>query len=105
MICSSELQNAYIKLYDALRQYIWDIQEVRLIADLEVSIYDTFPDLDKIYLNLSKLDRQTKDAQDEDDNLKSCFQDLYDILNSEDSELYAKIPMVTEVIRNENSKI
>lgn len=99
VICSSDLQVSYVKLYDALRQFIWDMEIVKQIATLEVDIYDTFPDLDKIYSDLYNLDKQTKDAQNEDENLKICFQDLYDILSEDNIELYAKIPMVMEVIQ------
>ena len=48
MLNSSELQQSYIKLYKALRNYIWPYNKVELLGFLEVAVYDRFPDIDKV---------------------------------------------------------
>ena len=53
MISAKQIQNAYVDLYEKLREYIWPAHVVSKIADLEISVYRAFPDLIEIKNNFN----------------------------------------------------
>lgn len=93
------LQQAYIKLYRHLRDFIWDFSVVELIADLEVESFTTFPDVDKLRKTTNKLDIEFRDLLKDEDNedFKTTWNSFKDIVNN-NSEYYHKIHEVKEVI-------
>ena len=97
MISSTDIQNSYIKLYSALRQYIWDITTVQQIAALETSVYDVFPSIADIQSNLQKLRSMVSPVLKEDEALRECLDDMQTILDQADS-IYARLDHVQEVM-------
>lgn len=97
MISSTDIQNSYIKLYSALRQYIWDIGTVQQIAALETSVYDVFPSIADIQSNLQKLRSMVSPVLKEDEALRECLDDMQTILDQADS-IYARLDHVQEVM-------
>ena len=55
MIYSIDFQNAYVDLYRLMRNYIWDLDVVEMLADVEVATYDAFIDLEKLSKSYQKL--------------------------------------------------
>lgn len=98
MVNSADLQNAYVKLYACLRNYIWDFRVVQLIANLEVAVYTRIPDLVEVRRYLDSLKLETRDVCQEDEELSSAFDKMYDILG-ENTEVFSKIYVVTEVVQ------
>lgn len=100
MTNGSELQNAYINLYKELRRYVWDYMSIRTLAELEVSTFTRFPDVDDIrkYLNIMKVSALNVARDDED--LMNAFDDFYYILDSceTSSSVFAKLSQVQEVL-------
>lgn len=94
-----DLQQAYIRLYRYLRQFIWDFSVVELIADLEVQSFTTFPNVDKLRAVVTKLDSELRDIlrDDENEKLKIAWDNFKDIVNNEDT-FYHKIHEVKEVL-------
>lgn len=92
MLSAKQIQNSYIKLYKQLREYIWPYEVVKDIANLEISCFQTFPSLDDIKLNLSKLKQKCLRYLDIDDDqlVLEEFDDMSELLDSEDT-LFAKI--------------
>ena len=97
MISSTDIQNSYIKLYSALRQYIWDILTVQQIAALETSVYDVFPCISDIQVNLQRLRSMVSPVLKEDEELRECLEDMQTILDQADS-IYARLDQVQEVM-------
>lgn len=97
MISSTDIQNSYIKLYSALRQYIWDILTVQQIAALETSVYDVFPRISDIQVNLQRLRSMVSPVLKEDEELRKCLDDMQTILDQADS-IYARLDQVQEVM-------
>ena len=97
MISSTDIQNSYIKLYSALRQYIWDILTVQQIAALETSVYDVFPSIADIQSNLQRLRSMVSPVLKEDEELRKCLDDMQTILDQADT-IYARLDQVQEVM-------
>ena len=55
MTYSIDFQNAYVDLYRLMRNYIWDLDVVEMLADVEVATYDAFIDLEKLNKMYQKL--------------------------------------------------
>lgn len=97
MICSTDIQNSYMNLYSALRQYIWDINTVQQIAALETSVYDAFPSIAEVRSNLQRLRSMVSPALKDDEGLRECIDDMQTILDQADS-IYARLDQVQEVM-------
>ncbi len=100
MLSSNDLQSVYIKLYKNLRNYIWDFQIVEMIANLEISVYKVFPDVNEIRNNLISLKNNIKDVLSDDEDLSVSFQNFSDTLDSEDITIYAKLNQLRGVIQS-----
>lgn len=90
MISAKELQNKYNKLYVSLREYIWPLKIVENIADLEVAVYRTFPDIDEVRTCYNVLKMNALRLVKDDEELEGKFEDFREILDSSDN-LYSKI--------------
>lgn len=97
MLSYIELQTAYIDLYKQLRKYIWDFKTVEKLAELEVLVYQTFPDIDKVSAAFNSLKLDIRDTCMSDEELQTAETAFEDALNSADT-LYAKLNQVNEVI-------
>lgn len=95
MLNSVRIQDAYIKLYTQLRNYIWDFRTVQDIADLEIASFCKFPDiacvrnyLDKLYIIVTQ-----NITKDEDTDIYESFDNFYSVINT-DGSIYANILVV-----------
>ena len=48
MITQQDLARKYVKLYECVRQYIWPVETVQDLAELEVATYERFPEIEEI---------------------------------------------------------
>lgn len=81
VITSTDIQNRYQKLYTYLMDFLWDFDVFEKIADLEISIYDTFPDKDNMLKCLKELQYEIKDtyedlAENDDPGFEDAFKAL-----------------------------
>lgn len=90
MLNATQLQNSYNKLYEYLREYIWPVNVVEQIADLEVSCYKSFPNLIDVRNYYNKLKSSVFRYVEEDEGMETAFEEFKDVLES-DSTLYAKL--------------
>lgn len=97
MISSQDIQNMYIDLYTKLRNYIWPIDIVSTIADLEVACYQLFPSVENIKITLMKLKSMCKEQIKEDSEFSQCVEKFEKELNECDG-VYNKLTQVREVI-------
>lgn len=94
MITSRMLQNEYVDLYKAIRCYIWPIQVVEAIANLEIATYKSFPDVDEVKSDLNRVIYFVNLYVNDDEDLKKACDSFKERLN--DSSLYAKLDTRTE---------
>lgn len=106
MILSSTLQNAYNKMYVALREYIWPFDIVEQLSELEIATYQRFPDLKEVERKFNKLVNSVSytDPYREDEGIRECFDDFRDILNTSE-EVYYDITSFKEVTENEDTEV
>lgn len=102
-ISNLDLQQLYIDLYKELRRYIWPINTVSAIADLEVATFKACPTLDDIRLSLDTLKYLLRDKLAEDDDLKTAFDAFQSSIQDIDT-VYTILNKVEEVIPVENTE-
>lgn len=54
-----DLQTAYNDLYRQLAKYVWPVETVKLLADLEVAVFQVFPDVSSVRALFTKLRNAT----------------------------------------------
>jgi len=94
MISSNRLQDCYVNLYICLREYIWDLEVVEIISELEIETYRVFPDTAKIGKWLSKLKREIRsDGVSNDDKLQDVIDEFESVLSNA-NDMYATLKSV-----------
>ena len=109
MICSVDFQNAYNELFALMRNYIWDLDVVEMLADVEVATYDAFLDIEKLNRCFQRLYPEVMDVakDNDDDEMKKCadaFKKMIeDAINNEESA-YLDLYKVQEAAVHEDGK-
>lgn len=98
MTSSKEIQNSYINMYKYLRNYIWGFDTVERLADLEVEVYNSFPDISKIQSVFNQLYIDIRSVLDEDEELAQAVNEFKDLIMSIEGEFYLKLDKVQEAI-------
>lgn len=99
MITATKLQSAYNALYTQVRRYIWDFETVSALADLEVETYQAFPDMEQLSKKLAAFKRfvSATDVLREDKDMKKAFDEFEELVDGEDTILYANLKSFQEV--------
>lgn len=109
MTCSADLQAAYTWLYSCMRNYIWDLDVVEVLADVEVDTFDAFVDYEKAKKDFGKLYPSVKDVADanEDSDLLEAadnFQKIIDDSVADESPAVFNLIQVQETVGNPEVK-
>lgn len=98
-ITAASLQTAYNKLYAQFRNYVWEFDIIESLVDLEVEVYQTFPDIDSIKSKYKKLKQEVSytGAFQYYDELKEVFDAFEESVDDADG-LYANIKSFKEVV-------
>lgn len=99
MLTSTSLQQAYIEIYKAIREYIWEFRTVETLANLEIETFVAFPNLIKVKQLYSELKLLTNEVAAEDKELEKSMKKFGDLLEDVNS-LYLKPYVVNEVIQD-----
>ena len=67
-INSQDIQNAYMKFYAFMMQYLWNLDVVKNLANLEISIFQRFPDKEEMEKRINALELQIKDTMKDEEN-------------------------------------
>ena len=67
-INSQDIQNVYMKFYTFMMQYLWNLDVVKNLANLEISIFQRFPDKEEMEKCLNALELQIKDTMKDEEN-------------------------------------
>jgi len=91
LITSSDLQVKYEHLYSFLMEYLWEFTTVQALADLEIAIFQRFPDKDEMLKCLKDLKTKiaatyNELAADDEEKFKKTFEDLEQAVEDYDPE-------------------
>lgn len=97
---STDIQNAYLKFYPFMMQYLWDINTVINLANLEISIYKRFPNKEEMEKYIDLLEKAIKDTYKDEELLnnkdfKKAFEHLKSYIQDYDNtgfEIYNMVP-------------
>lgn len=98
MIGNKELQSKYNDMCAELRNYIWDFDTVDALADVEIEVYTTFPDILKLRNKFNQLFNDIRDVYRDDEDLRKSVDAFKNFIESDDST-WARIKQVREVIQ------
>lgn len=88
MVNALIIQHLYNKLYEQLRNYIWEIDCVECIAELEIESYKACIDLRAVDKKLKYLGKFIKDILKDDDELKRRYDDFIQAIDNNDGASY-----------------
>ena len=88
MVNALIIQHLYNKLYEQLRNYIWEIDCVECIAELEIECYKACIDLQVVDKKLKYLGKFIKDILKEDKDLKRRYDDFIQAIDNNDGASY-----------------
>lgn len=91
MLSSADLQIAYNHLYKELRNYIWDVDTVIDIAELETAVYKAFPAYSEVSHRFTQLAEDTVQCVRESEELRNAFREFQNTLRS-DTSWYLALP-------------
>lgn len=102
VITSMDIQNAYIKFYSYMMQYLWDLNTVMNLAKLEIAIYKRFPKKEEMQQYIDLLEKDIYLTYDNEealnsDDFKKSFEHLKQYIEDyEESglEIYAMVPNI-----------
>lgn len=90
MIASVGIQNKYLDLYKIMRNYLWDVDTLENLSDVEVEIFTRFVDKSKLQHAIRRLKRDIQPTFSDDEELKDAFTDLEELIDSIDTQ-YAEL--------------
>ena len=97
MISSTFFMNAYEKFYSEMRNYLWDIRTLELLADVQMTTYQAFVDADELLIKLDKLYQQIKPIAQDDEYLQDAFDEFRKCVeDNKESEAYFTLYRVEE---------
>ena len=99
MTSVTDLQIKYVDMDEHLRQYTWDFDTVESLAELEIDVYEAFPDIEKVKADFNKLYSNVKEYIEDDEPLKNTIENFKKELFKKDTTFYFKLNQVKEVLK------
>ena len=78
-----ELKKAYIKLYSGMMKYIWPVNTVELLAELETSVCNVFPIMSDVRNNFRRLRADVAADLRDDEDMKKAFDAFQEKIDEE----------------------
>lgn len=107
MISSQDFRNSYEDFYRDLREYLWPYSVLEELAEVEVDIFTSFIDFEKLQKDFKKLSQSIKEALAEDELLSKSYANLSKLIENEyePNDQYLIIQRVEEVNPDEDKQI
>ena len=103
MLTCNDYRRAYEKLYKAMRNYIWGVDVVELLANFEVAVYDAFIDVEKAesYFNKLKKAIHALRVEEDDEDLAAALDNISKLFEDTEDQ-YLPIYRVNETLTEED---
>lgn len=103
MNSSVDIQVAYNDLFSNMRNYIWDLDVVEMLAEVEVDAYDAFVDKEKLQRDYQKLYTtvvdEARNNKDEDlEKAADAFKDIIEQSIEDKDPAYFELYQVQETV-------
>ena len=85
-------------MYTHLRNYIWGFGTVEKLANLEIEVYSSFPDVKKVQSLFNSLYQDVREVCNEDEELATAVDTFKNLIESIDGDFYLKLDKVQEAI-------
>lgn len=85
-------------MYSQIRNYIWGFNTVEKLANLEIAVYSSFPDISTIQSYFNSLYSDMRDIMSEDEELAEAVNKFKNTLDSLEGDFYVKLNKVQEVV-------
>lgn len=85
-------------MYSHLRNYIWGFETVQRLADLEIAVYSSFPDLSQIQSSFRSLYNDIREVLSEDEELAEAVNAFKQLIETIENNFYLKLDKVQEAI-------
>ena len=110
-ITSQDIQNVYLKFYPYMMQYLWDLKVVMDLANLEIAIYQRFPDKEEMLKYANALEHGIQDTYRDDEDpecvqFKKAFEQLKSYIEDYEDVGYDvyRVPEKIEAPKEEENK-
>ena len=98
LINSANFRTSYEKFYKEMRNYLWDVATLELLADIEVATYQSFIDLQDLDNKLRRLYQMIRPIAEDDEFLQEAYDNFYDLVqDNKKSNMYCSLYRVEEV--------
>jgi len=108
IVSSQDFRNLYEKFYDKIRRYLWPIETLKVLANIEECIYSAFINYDDLDRYLTKIKSDIRDTMKEDEYLAKAYNDLVDLFNEakgDNASKYLDLARVEEVNPESNKQL
>lgn len=95
MVLSSALRYAYNKLYVQMRKYLWDMDVVEQLAELEIECYKAVPSIQTLRSRFTTLYTNIRLTVNNDEEFKVAVDYFRNMIESAD-EIVSKLDKVRE---------
>ena len=75
-----DIQKAYNKMYSEFRNYLWDMDTIVMLGDIELEAYNLFIDLDKLKGLLKRMKSQVNGAKSKPDDFKDLLEKIEEFI-------------------------
>lgn len=99
-LSSQEFRNLYEKFYSRIRNYLWPVETLKVLAEVEANIYSAFIDYSKLGKDLDRLKTHIKDTMEDDKYLDDSYNKIVKLLEEAEQDgfdPYLSIYQVQEV--------
>lgn len=101
MISLQDLKRNYVKFYTEVKNYIWPFDAVKDLAELEVAIFDRFPDMHNVRNLFNRFRSDIYNEIYEYEELKEAVDKFQEFIEKDD-DIYSQLSAVTEDYTNES---
>lgn len=98
-VSSQDFRNVYEKFYNRIRNYLWPIETLKVLANIECEIYSAFIDYTALRKYVDRLKSAINNTMKDDKFLSKEFNALNDLLvtvETSESSPYLQIQQVAE---------
>ena len=94
------LKNAYNDMYSEFSKYLWNFDVVAALVDVEMEVYNLFPDLEALRTKLDTFRRVIRDSILQSDDVEGLQEaiDTFDRVIRDVQDVYVKIQSPQEVL-------